>query len=571
MSSADETATYELLIESQAGVVPGPGIRSWPIPESLAIEAPPWLGWLACVPPKRLVRGLSVIALAIGFVVIGGGNLDPGEIEARLGIAAQEPLGPLGQVFGGWEPSLWPAPVTLSRIWARCGGGTPSAASIRWPAAIAGVLTGFVLTRRMFRTLGAGASVLMGLSWFGSIALIDRSAGAGLDLVMGLGTIAALDRLLTRGSDLGAGLWASLAFLAGGWPPVALLALVTVVIGRREAGLKARLLVPPCLTAAAWSAWALSQMQAAAWAAALTLPLTQKPAWLLAPGVFGLALPWSPLILLAATRSIRTGWPPAARSLCVGWFRAAVACLLIGTLIPGFALAARLPAVAGLAVVAAACVHRVWAGPVAPAVRRGFLVLVALVVGFWLVLVNGAAIFLASAVPFYRGLAIGLIAVSLLIGLVCLTALFRGDVRRGLLALTAVAVCLKIAHWGYYVPEWNYRHGQGPWGRAIGQWVVPAWPIYTVHAWPPALAFATEHPFRQLRHPKSLAFQDGPTPRFVLLFDSEFDHWPETALPLVKVATFQDDRGSTRVLARTAGPFSWKMLVRNRQDDERVR
>ena len=99
-------------------------------------------------------------------------------------------------------------------------------------------------------------------------------------------------------------------------------------------------------------------------------------------------------------------------------------------------------------------------------------------------LVNVSGIFLASAVPYYRGMAIALIGLSLLIGLVCLVSLFRGDVRRGLLVLTAVAVCLKIAHWGYYVPEWNYRHGQGPWGRAIGQWVVPDWPIYTVHAWP---------------------------------------------------------------------------------------
>ena len=265
-----------------------------------------------------------------------------------------------------------------------------------------------------------------------------------------------------------------------------MIALATVVIGRREAGLSARLLVPPCLTAVAWSAWALSQMQAAAWAAALTLPLTQKPAWFLALGVFALGLPWSPFIVLAASRSVRVGWSPAARTLCLGWFQVAAACLVVGTVVPGLAAAARMPAVAGLAVVAAACVHRVWVGPVAPAVRRGFLALAGSVVGFWLVLVNVAGIFLASSVPYYRGLAIALIGLSLLIGLVCLVALFRGDVRRGLLVLTAVAVCLKVAHWGYYVPEWNYRHGQGPWGRAIGQWVVPDWPIYTVHAWPRA-------------------------------------------------------------------------------------
>ena len=73
----------------------------------------------------------------------------------------------------------------------------------------------------------------------------------------GPGTIAALDRIVGRGSDSIAGLWASLAFLAGGWPPLALIALATVVVGRREAGLTPKLIVPPLLTALAWLAWAL--------------------------------------------------------------------------------------------------------------------------------------------------------------------------------------------------------------------------------------------------------------------------------------------------------------------------
>jgi hypothetical protein len=522
-------------------------------------------------PYKPLIRGLIMIALAAWFVLVGGGNLDPGDIESRLGIAAWERTGPLGQVYGGWDPSLWPAPVVLSQLWAVAEGGTPTSASVRWPAAIAGVLAGFFLTRRMYRTTGARASVLLGLCWFGSIALIDRSAGAGVDLIMGFATIAALDRILNRGSGLVAGVWASLAFLAGGWPPLALIVLATIVIGRREARLTLRLLGPPVATALAWSAWALSQMQAEAWAAALTLPLTQKPAWFLAAGVFSLGLPWTPLAALAASRSVRAGWPPPQRSLVLGWLQVAVACLVAGSLVPGLAAAARMPALAGLAMVAAACADRMWAGPLTTAIRRCFVGMTTVIIVSWIALVNFGGIFLASAVPYYRGVAIVLIGLSLLIGLVCLMSLFRGDARRGLLALAAVAVCLKIAHWGYYVPEWNYRRSQGPWGRAIGQWVVPDWPIYTVHAWPTALAFATEHPFRQLRHPRSLAYQDGPTPRFVLLFASEFEHWPSTAPPLVKVATFEDDRGSTRVLARTAGPFSWKLLVRKGLDDERVR
>src|SRR4051794_33268368 len=85
---------------------------------------------------------LAWTVLGAGFVLIGGGNLDLGEIEARLGIAAGEPLGPLGRVSGGWEPSVWPAPVALSQLWAWGEGGTPTAASVRWPSAIAGLAIG---------------------------------------------------------------------------------------------------------------------------------------------------------------------------------------------------------------------------------------------------------------------------------------------------------------------------------------------------------------------------------------------------------------------------------------------
>jgi hypothetical protein len=367
-----------------------------------------------------------------------------------------------------------------------------------------------------------------------------------------------------------AGLWAAVAFLAGGWPPVALIALATIVIGRREAALGAKLLLPPLAAAVAWSIWALNQAQAEAWAAALALPLTQPSAWLLAPGVLALGLPWTPLVTLAAIPSVRAGWSPQGRALVLGWLQVAGACLVAGTVIPGFALAARVPALAGLAVTAAAVADRIWAASVSRTVKWLFLGVAGTITALWVGLVVIGGIFLASAVPYYRGAAIILIAAALLIGLVCVHALFRADPRRGVVALAAVAVSIKIAHAGYYAPEWNYRRSQGPWGRAIGQWVVPLWPIYTIHTWPHDLAFATEHPFRQLHHPKQLAFQDGPETKFVLLLASEFEHWPDDAPPLVKVATLQDEHGGTRVIARTAGPFSWRAIVRARLEDERT-
>src|SRR2546423_1811420 len=50
-------------------------------------------GWIAHPRELSLIRGLILIVLAVGFVLIGGGDLDLGPIEARIGIAAGEPLG----------------------------------------------------------------------------------------------------------------------------------------------------------------------------------------------------------------------------------------------------------------------------------------------------------------------------------------------------------------------------------------------------------------------------------------------------------------------------------------------
>ena len=97
----------------------------------------------------RIGLWTALVALATGFVLIGGGNLDLGPIEARLGLSAGEGLGPFGQVFGGWEPALWPAQVAPSVLWAWGeAGGIPTSASVRWPAAIAGVLAGLILAHR---------------------------------------------------------------------------------------------------------------------------------------------------------------------------------------------------------------------------------------------------------------------------------------------------------------------------------------------------------------------------------------------------------------------------------------
>jgi len=521
-------------------------------------------------PPSRRTRlytWVTFLALAAGFVLIGGGNLDLGPTESRIGLAASAEFGPLGQVYGGWEPSLWPATVAPSLAWAHGEEGEfPTAASVRWPAAIAGILIGLVLHCRVFARFGFRAAILLSFCWFGSVALIDRSAGGSLNLVAGLGVVAALDRLLGRGSDWIAGSWAALAFAAGGWPPLALIALTTIVIGRRESKLGAGLLVPPLVIALAWSSWALTVLPAEAWAAALTLPFTQTSAWLLVLEVLALGLPWSPFALLSISRSVREGWSPSERSLVLGWLQVAGAALITGTFVPGLAGAARIPALAGLAVAAAACLDRLWTLEISVAARRGFLTLAVTIATVWILLASVAGISLASAAPYYRYVAIIVVSVALTMGAIAAMAIVKGDIRRGLITMALLAFSLKLGHWGYYVPEWNYRRSQGPWGRAIGQWVPPRWPIYTTHTWPHDLAFATGRHVRQLAHPKVLPYQSGSQPKFVLLLDSEFEHWPQEVSPLVKVSSFLDEHGEGRVLARTQGEFSWRLARQIREE-----
>ncbi len=510
---------------------------------------------------RRFIPGSIVLVLAAVFVLIGGGNLDLGPVEARVGLSAAEPLGPFGQVLGSWDPGTWPGQVAPSALWAWLEGGYyPTAASVRWPSAIAGILAGLILARHVTRALGPRAGVLLGLCWFASVALIDRSGGAGLDLVAGLAVLAALDRMLDRGSDLVAGVWSALAFLSGGWPPVALILLATVVMGRRGATLSGRLLIPPLLAAGLWSAWALSTTRAEAWGMALTLPLTQHPSWYLPLSVIALGLPWSPFAALAASQSVRASWSDHGRALVIGWLQIAGASILVGTIIPGLASAARLPALAGLAIVAAACLDRLWAGVETPGVRRAFMALMTILIVSWVALVVVAGIYLASAVPYYRGLAIILIVLAFPVFLVGLNALLRGNARRGVLALVLLATCLKLGHWGYYVPEWNYRFSQGPWGRAVGQWILPRWPIYATHAWSADLAFAIGRPVRQIADPRVLPYQSKVEPKFVLLFDNELENWPSDAPSLLTVARFHDEHGRVRILARTPGDASWHRL-----------
>lgn len=490
------------------------------------------------------------VALACGFVLLGGGSLDLGPAAARLGMAASEGTGPLGQVVGGWDPALWPGRVMTAQAWAWGEGGRASAAAVRWPEAIAVLGIGLILSRRLAATMGRRAGLLLALSFFGSVAAIHRAEGSGVDWIAGLAVVAALDRILTRGSDLGAGVAVALAVLAGGWPPAVMIALALVVPGRP---LTLRLVAPGLALFAAWSFWAVRTASPEAWGAAIALPLTKGPAWWLIPGALALALPWAPAAALATLPSVRSGWSEPARGLILGWLQAAGAAALAGTLVPGLAPSARVVILGGLAMAAAAAMESILfrdAGPRSARTWLGVTLGVTLVAALGIVPLGG---YLAAAVPYYRQVALLLCGLGLAGPAIALAAAGAGRPRLALAALALLAVTIKLTHYCVYVPEWNYRMSQGPWGRAIGQWVPPNWPLYVVHAWPDDLLFHTDRPVRQLAAPEVLGFKPKDRPHFVLLLDAEFTHWPKDAPPLVRVREFLDDRGAARVLARTEG------------------
>ena len=247
--------------------------------------------------------------------------------------------------------------------------------------------------------------------------------------------------------------------------------------------------------------------------------------------------------------------------MILGWLKVLGATLIVGMMVPGLGSAALVPAMAGLAVVAASCWDRLLAdaGELPATVGRRARRIALLIAGLWLILVLGWGGYVGFAIAYYRSTMIAVGLVSLAGFLMAIRASRLGEVRWALGAMVAVSVALKLAHWGYYVPESNYRTGAGPWGRAIGQWVPEKHPIHVLHAWPADLAFATNRPFRQLPAPHNIDFQPTKGSKFILLQDSEYAeylNWSKGWPKLIKVAEFEDEMGlSKRILTRTDEPL----------------
>jgi hypothetical protein len=329
--------------------------------------------------------------------------------------------------------------------------------------------------------------------------------------------------------------------------------LAIIVIGRRDTHYSPQLLLPTLGAAVAWSAWAWREASLEAWAAALVLPFTQTPDWLLPLKALGLGVPFAPLAAAGLSRRVREAWPTPTRTVLSGWLQAAMACLVAGTIVPGLAQAAQVPALAGLLMGAAAVLESAWSRSLALTDKRLFMaVLFGLLAAWLIVLLYGSYVWLLIF-PYYRSVGIAALVLSIPTFGFGWLALQQRNARRGLAALVCLSLVCKLVHWGYFVPEWNYRHGQGPWGRAIGQWLLPHWTVHTFHDWPSDLAFAIGRPVFQLRSPQHLAFPASSFSKHVLLLESEFTHWPPDAPSLILVARFQDQRGGSRVLARTKG------------------
>jgi hypothetical protein len=515
--------------------------------ERLWLPIPGISSWMAPV--------LAVMAIA--FVLVGAGNLDVGAADARLGLAAGESIRAVSQVYGYYAPDLWPGRVAVSAFAGMFEEGKrASGASVLWPAALAAVAIGWMLARRLAQTVGPRAGFLFGLSWFGCLGVIDHSGALGLEFLAGLATIGALDRLLTHGSDWTAGVWTALTFLAGGWPPVLLICLAVIVVGRGGASFSPRLLLPPLAAFAGWSAWALASESAEAWAATLTWPLTQRPDWWLIPGVLGVGIPCSPFAFLALSRRLREGLSPIARVCVLGWFQVAVACLIAGTVIPGLAQAARIPALAGILLISSVALDAAWSQTLSRSARKFFLVLTFGLLAVWLITLLYGGYLWTLVLPYYRPLGITVLLLGIPALILGWWASESGKSRRAVIALVVLTISIKLVHFGYYVPEWNYRHGQGPWGRAIGQWLLPNWTVHTFHEWPTDLALAIGRPVLMLRSAEHLAYPATPEAKHVLLLESEFLHWPEQAPKVYKIAELQDVFGAKRILARTQGKLT---------------
>jgi hypothetical protein len=492
---------------------------------------------------------------ALAAILFFWGTLvrDLGPAEATLGMAAFEGIGPFGQAFGGWVSSLPFLQVLPSWLFARAAGPESAgwSGAVHVPAAIALLVLVVLVARSAWRALGPGVGWLMAIALLTSPAFLQRPTDVGFEPFTGLAVVAALIRIQSRGSDLVAGLLAALGVLSGGWPALAVIALPMLVAGRAGRYLSVRLVAPPLVAFVAWSAWAVRSASSLAWGEALAAPL--QGAWSLEfpVSLLTMALPWSPFALLYMIPTVRSAFTPPQRQTLSAWLHAAGVAVLLGTVFPGCARAAWLPAQVAIGLVAAAALHALALREPVGAWRRLLPWSIAALCLTWGAVIIPLASYVAASISFYRAPGLVLAVSSIFTVAIALVAAWEARVRWSLAALVTLALGVQIGYSFIYAPELTYRAGAGPWGRAISQWVVPRSPIFVFHPWSPDVAFATGRPFRQLIAPQWLEHVDSEPPHFVLLLESEYEHWPKDAPEIKKLRTLHDRSGRRHVVART--------------------
>lgn len=501
-------------------------------------------------------------AIVCTFLLWGATRLEIGSQEARLGMAARETFGPVGQSFGGLDPGIYPGQVALLKAFSIIEKWNAGQETIRWTSVICAGLIGIAITLRTEWKSGKTAALAVALCWFSSLALLHRTGELGIDFYLGAGLVLALnDTIANRGQlRLRTGIYTGIAFLCGGLAPVILVVAASIIICRSSAGLRPSFLAIVIATVGGWSAWALNEISAEAWAAAIALPVVFRSGSSFPTIVMMLCLPMVLAVPAFFSQRLRSGWSESSREYTSNWWTIASACLFVGTVLPQFSRATLLPIVAGCSVIAGHVWATAWQSREFSAL--GFA-------GRWLNYTSGLmlvvasaaiipfGIYLSMAIPYYRWTSLACVIMAIASVVFYFYGNYARASRQVILSIVLLAICLKTAHAAIYVPEWNYRRGQGPWGRAIGQWVPAGWPIYTLHGWPTDLAFATGHNFRQITAPRFLPGQDRSPdgrPVFILLHPADFERWPKTAAPIRKVFEFQDQSGfSSKILARTGG------------------
>ena len=152
-------------------------------------------------------NAIALAVLAAFFVLVGATDLDLGAERRTIGPGGGRTIRTArsGRRLLGARPVARDrfCPVSCSRS------SSPEVAPARRPFAgrrhWRASSPGCMLSRRMMSVMGRRAGLLLGVCWFGSIALIDRSGAIELDLIVGLATLAALDRLMTAGAGWVAG------------------------------------------------------------------------------------------------------------------------------------------------------------------------------------------------------------------------------------------------------------------------------------------------------------------------------------------------------------------------------